>query len=262
MHTSKKKICDFGLARGATEPHGAHLNTEYVATRYYRAPEVVLSPKHYSKAIDMWSVGCILGELLGGRVMFKGTDYIDQLQKIFDVLGTPEDPCLTSLCSQRVLKYLQTWDKRRKVPFSKVFPRAEPLALDLLERLLEFNPAKRITAEEALRHPYLAAYHHPDDEPDCPRIFDFSFEAAQAIDDIKELIRKEVADFKHSMKRSQRRPSIASPTSGPRPTLTGAEQERIQSVPRYTVAEDDGCMPMGPANIEDELQLRDLKIVD
>jgi mitogen-activated protein kinase 7 len=68
------RICDFGLARGLDEVDSHLVNTEYVATRYYRAPEVVLSPKHYKKPIDIWSVGCILGEMMLGYIMFKGND--------------------------------------------------------------------------------------------------------------------------------------------------------------------------------------------
>lgn len=133
------QICDFGLARGETQEDGPLINTECVATRYYRAPEVVLSPKHYSKAIDLWSVGCIFGEMLMGKVLFKGADCtanlltidIDQLSKIFDVLGTPQDPTLTQLCSARVMKYLRTWPKRNKANLANIFPRAEPLGLDV-----------------------------------------------------------------------------------------------------------------------------------
>jgi mitogen-activated protein kinase 7 len=161
------------------------VNTEYVATRYYRAPEVVLSPKHYSKAIDIWSVGCIFGEMLNGKILFKGGDYIDQLSKIFDVCGTPQDPTLTQLCSARVLKYLRTWPVRPKATFSEVFPKADPPALDLLNGLLAFDPQNRLTGEKGLEHPYLSAYHIPDDEPAHPKLFDFKFEEATTIPEIK-----------------------------------------------------------------------------
>ena len=183
------------MARGETEESGPLTNTEYVATRYYRAPEVVLSPKHYSKAIDIWSVGCIFGEMLIGKVLFKGGDCnfedlmldIDQLSKIFEVLGTPQDPTLTQLCSARVLKYLRTWPKRQKANFAVLFPRCEPLGLDLLDKLLAFDPSSRITATQGLSHAYLATY-HVDDEPSCPKPFDFSFEATNTIPEIKSMI--------------------------------------------------------------------------
>lgn len=179
------RICDFGLARGETEEDLTLTNTEYVATRYYRAPEVVLSPKHYSKAIDIWSVGCIFGEMLTGKVMFKGGDYIDQLSKIFEVLGTPQDQSLMQLCSSRVLRYLKTWPKRPRANFQKIFPTCEPIGIELMEKFLAFDPKERITAEDGLAHPYLSMYHVPEDEPLCPKAFDFSFESAQTIPEIK-----------------------------------------------------------------------------
>ncbi|KAI8799946.1 kinase-like domain-containing protein [Cladochytrium replicatum] len=263
------RICDFGLARGANDAATANLNTEYVATRYYRAPEVVLSPKHYSKAIDVWSVGCIFAELMGGRVMFKGSDYIDQLQKIFQVLGTPSDPTLTALCSQRVLRFLQSWPVHSKVPWTKLFPRVEASALDLLERLLAFDPSKRLTAEQSLRHKYLSAYHHPEDEPDHPTTFDFGFESAQTIDNIKVLILREVADFRaEGSKRHAGQGGPTSPTTG-LPSITpslsqkdgSSLAERTKQFPRYAVGDGtEEALPAGAANLEEELQMRELRI--
>ncbi len=98
------KICDFGLARGFSDipEENAGFMTEYVATRWYRAPEIMLSFQSYSKAIDMWSVGCILAELLGGRPFFKGRDYVDQLNQILHFLGTPDERTLQRIGSPRV----------------------------------------------------------------------------------------------------------------------------------------------------------------
>ncbi|TPX65862.1 hypothetical protein SpCBS45565_g04864 [Spizellomyces sp. 'palustris'] len=191
------RICDFGLARGQPEKNAHLVQTEYVATRYYRAPEVILSPRHYGKALDLWSVGCIFGELLLGRVMFKGQDYVDQLKIIFEVLGTPPDLESMGLCSPKVLRLLASWRKWTKIPLDKIFPKnAHPVGLELIDRLLTFSPTERITAQEALTHPYLEAYHLEEDEPEHPKQFDFAFEWADDISSIKELIIEELRSIK------------------------------------------------------------------
>ncbi|KAI9350580.1 kinase-like domain-containing protein [Zopfochytrium polystomum] len=244
------KICDFGLARGVGSAEGPFINTEYVATRYYRAPEVVLSPKHYTKALDIWSVGCIFGELINGKILFKGKDYIDQLQRIFEILGTPNDPSLTRLCTPRVLKYLRSWKRYEKVNLAHVFPKTEAAGIDLIDRLLTFNPDDRITAEEALAHPYLASYHQPDEEPNHPEKFDFSFEAAQTIEDIKKLIIEEVKSFKRHTRREEEQARRHARGSAP-----GVRRGSFEHIPRFEDQLHDG-----PTNIEEELHLRDLRI--
>lgn len=106
------KICDFGLARGFShEPESnSGFLTEYVATRWYRAPEIMLSYRSYSKAIDMWSIGCIFAELLGGKPLFKGRDYVDQLNQIISILGNPDDETLGRIGSERVTLSIKSTD--------------------------------------------------------------------------------------------------------------------------------------------------------
>ncbi len=168
------KLCDFGLARGI-EGENPDL-TEYVVTRWYRAPEIMLSTTTYTKAIDVWSVGCILAELLGTKPLFPGDDYIGQLKLIIDTLGSPSQEDMEFIKSSRARAFMQKHAGKAPVPLASLFPKASPNALDLLSRMLSFNPARRITVEEALAHPYLAALHSPEDEPSCDRVFDFSFE--------------------------------------------------------------------------------------
>ncbi|KAL3480638.1 kinase-like domain-containing protein [Aspergillus californicus] len=172
------KVCDFGLARSAasTDDNSGFM-TEYVATRWYRAPEIMLTFKEYTKAIDVWSVGCILAEMLSGKPLFPGKDYHHQLTLILDVLGTPTMEDYYGIKSRRAREYIRSLPFKKKIPFKALFPKSNDMALDLLEKLLAFNPTKRITVEEALRHPYLEPYHDPDDEPTAPPIpegfFDF-----------------------------------------------------------------------------------------
>ncbi|WAQ81878.1 hypothetical protein PtA15_2A191 [Puccinia triticina] len=164
------KICDFGLARSAFmgEQEATGFMTEYVATRWYRAPEIMLTFKEYTKAIDVWSVGCILAEMLNGKPLFPGRDYHHQLTLILDILGTPSLDDFYAISSHRSRDYIRALPFKKKKPFAQLYPNASALAIDLLEKCLTFNPKKRITCEEALRHPYLASYHDPDDEPDSP----------------------------------------------------------------------------------------------
>lgn len=176
------KICDFGLARldtellnknGDDESIDKMLMTEYVATRWYRAPEIMLTASAYSKAIDVWSVGCILAELLLKRPLFPGKDYKDQLIKVFSVLGIPPIESLDKLPNKRaknyILKELPTFKKRDLLKFfqqrSSADLPANPLAVDLVGKMLQFDPGDRISVTDSLEHPYLASYHDPSDEP-------------------------------------------------------------------------------------------------
>ncbi|SSD59606.1 probable Mitogen-activated protein kinase KSS1 [Saccharomycodes ludwigii] len=170
------KICDFGLSRCLlsstnTKESLVGFMTEYVATRWYRAPEIMLSFQEYSTAMDMWSCGCILAEMLnGGKPLFPGRDYHHQLWLILETLGTPTEDDFATIKSSRAKEYIKSLPKMPKKPWSELLPNHDPMALDLLDKLLTFNPFKRISAEQALEHPYLSLYHDPNDEPGYPPI--------------------------------------------------------------------------------------------
>lgn len=117
----------------------------------------------------MWSSGCILGELLNGKPVFPGTSTMNQIEKILEVIGRPAPDDIAALQSPFAATMLDSMPIDPK-PFLQVFPKASSEAEDLLRKLLHFNPFKRITAENALRHPYLAQFHNPIDEPICSRI--------------------------------------------------------------------------------------------
>ncbi|TMW68868.1 hypothetical protein Poli38472_001024 [Pythium oligandrum] len=163
------KVIDFGLARHANDRDLAEGLSEYVVTRWYRAPELLLA-NSYTKAVDMWSIGCILGELLGRRVLFPGSSYVDQLKVIVEVVGTPKT---FSFCDNPVARryagrqFLVQSPPVEKVDWQQVFPEANPEALDLLDKLLQFDPAKRITAAQALEHPYVSPWRDSRLEQPC-----------------------------------------------------------------------------------------------
>ncbi|KAG6837825.1 hypothetical protein H0H93_016193 [Arthromyces matolae] len=205
------KICDFGLARGYTPGGGTSraagnqgFMTEYVATRWYRAPEIMLSFGNYTTAIDVWSVGCILAELLGGKPIFKGRDYVDQLNQVLHYLGTPSEDTLRRVGSPRAQDYIRSLPIKPRVPFSTLFPYANPLATDLLSQMLCFDPAKRISCEDALNHPYFQVWHDPADEPVCEKKFDFGFEEEDSIEGMKKLIVEEVNNFRAEVRAQAR----------------------------------------------------------
>lgn len=212
------KLCDFGLARLDSVgilTNKISLLTEYVATRWYRAPEIMLNASHYSTAIDMWSVGCILLELLIYKVVFPGSDYINQLILIFELLGTPSEKDLEVVKSKRAKVFIKSLPVRSKINFYNFCTNhpcrrirhqnrdleVNPLAIDLLEKLMVFDPSKRLTAKEALKHPYMSNYHDPLDEPVTSPIpmEEFAFDIEKKylnVDDLKRLIYDQIMPSK------------------------------------------------------------------
>jgi len=189
------KICDFGLARGT---HGNEMMTEYVVTRWYRAPELLLSCSGYTGAIDVWSVGCIIAELLGRRPIFPGRDYMHQLALVVKALGMPPKEELEFIAHERARAYIESLGVGPEpgVVWEDMFPDAPPAAVDLLKRMLVFDPSKRITVDQALEHPWMASLHDLNDEPTCSVPFQFDFEDVQLDgNSLRELIYREVLHF-------------------------------------------------------------------
>jgi len=184
------KILDFGLARQSEAEM-----TGYVATRWYRAPEIMLNWMHYNLTVDIWSVGCIMAELITSKTLFPGTDHIDQLLRIMTLCGTPDDEFMRKISSEEARNYIRTLPIMRKKSFRDVFKGANPDAIDLLEKMLELDADKRPTAEVALAHPYLAQYSDPTDEPTADR-YDESFEDRElALIEWKRLVYDELINF-------------------------------------------------------------------
>lgn len=168
------KVADFGLARSVKAKTNGNTPalTDYVATRWYRAPEMLFGSLYYSKGVDMWSLGCILWEMMLGKPMFPGNSTINQIEKVLELIGRPSKEDLESLKAPNAATLLTT------VPFNKtknlrdLFPKINKDALDLIKNLLQFNPSKRLTVEQALRHPYLSQFHCSEEEVICKKVIE------------------------------------------------------------------------------------------
>jgi len=145
------KLADFGLARAFSIPLRTY--THEVVTLWYRAPEILLGSRNYATPVDIWSIGCIFVEMLTKRPLFPGDSEIDELFRIFRTLGTPDEriwPGVSSLPDYKPTNFPQ-WAAQ---PLSKVVPHIDALGLDLLSKMLRYEPSKRISAKDAMDHPY------------------------------------------------------------------------------------------------------------
>lgn len=197
-------ICDFGLARYVDETPDEENEgmTEYVVTRWYRAPELVLV-HDYTYAVDLWAVGCILGDLFGRKVMFPGKDFKNQVELICTILGKPNDDDMNHVTSGRARKFIEKLPETDGIPFENLFPNAPDDGLDLLTKLLQFNPQRRLTAEEALKHPFVAEFHDEEFEnsakrPVCMKDIEPCGRDGNSltIEDIKEMMAKEIYKYR------------------------------------------------------------------
>lgn len=209
------KICDFGLARVEEKDDTRHM-TQEVVTQYYRAPELLMGARHYTNAIDIWSVGCIFAELLGRRILFQAQTPIQQLELITDLLGTPEPSDMKYACEGARNHMLKR--PRKLASLCRLYvlsTQATSEAVHLLCQMLMFNPDKRISCAAALKHAYLeegrlryhacmctccyttpAGRHYVGDfEPVASHPFDDSFERnLPSVGHVKEKLHKFISD--------------------------------------------------------------------
>ena len=173
------KLCDFGLARSLVECDGGtntgnstsnesvQVLTDYVATRWYRAPEILLGSHQYSTAVDVWSMGCILAEVLSSQPLFPGDSTMNQLERILEVTGEPTYQQMMSIKSKHTLTMCENLTIRPQKSYESMFPTAPSDAIDLLNKLLQFSPDQRISIDQAIKHPYVAQFHDSANEPVC-----------------------------------------------------------------------------------------------
>ncbi|KAK6591077.1 mitogen-activated kinase 1 [Cryptosporidium xiaoi] len=232
------KVADFGLSRsfvntrritnnipqvdaggysGSCDDTDQPILTDYVATRWYRAPEILLGSTKYTKGIDMWSLGCILGEILCGKPIFPGSSTMNQLEKIISVIEFPSDDDIEAIQSpfastmmDSLREKTQLVNKNIKDSFSRwknlllsINPSADcdKQAIDLLDKLLQFNPNKRISANGALKHPYVSIFHNPKEEPECDQIITIPINdnIKQSVEDYRSRLYAEISKRKRGV---------------------------------------------------------------
>jgi mitogen-activated protein kinase 1/3 len=174
------KICDFGLARVLSEGDEDSLGrTDYVVTRWYRAPEVVLLASEYTKSIDVWAVGCILCELVQRKPIFAGKDHLDQIKKIIAVIGTPTEEELYWLPQNGSARaFLKKCSPAPKAKWSEILKSASENALKVIEAMLLFDPSVRITVNDAMKLKYFEHLYEEEDMVHDTRVglMDWSFD--------------------------------------------------------------------------------------
>ncbi|XP_078177795.1 mitogen-activated protein kinase 4 [Carex rostrata] len=185
------KICDFGLARTNSTKTGQFM-TEYVVTRWYRAPELLLCCDEYGTSIDVWSVGCIFAELLGRKPIFPGTECLNQLKLIINVLGTVSESDMGFIDNPKARKYIKSLPYTPGMPLRSLYSKANPLAIDLLQRMLVFDPSKRITVDDALVHPYMSPLYDPAMNPPAEVPIDLEIDDEMPVDLIREKMWQEM----------------------------------------------------------------------
>ena len=227
--------------------------TQHVVTRWYRPPELMLCPDGlYSFPVDMWSAGCIFAEvqsnryrrslprrcmddarnspaslplrplsprsqLLGRKPLFPGKNFVHQLSLIFDVIGAPRSGEVAHITNKQARKFLQGVQGKVKVPFERLYPSAPPLVIGLLESSLAFEPNDRLSAREALKHPYFAPFEPEKEvEPPIHPEFNFNFEHQQLPKaQLKGMILEEVSSFRREV-RGEKRASSGVEANGTR----------------------------------------------
>ncbi|KAL9672192.1 hypothetical protein QQ045_028442 [Rhodiola kirilowii] len=147
--TMTLKIADFGLARAFTLPMKKY--THEILTLWYRAPEIMLGDTHYSTGVDIWSVGCIFAEQVNEQALFQGDSELQQLLHIFRLLGTPNEEMWPGVTQLKNWHEYPQWSQQK---LSTAVPNLDDVGLDLLSKMLQYEPSQRISARKAMEHPY------------------------------------------------------------------------------------------------------------
>ncbi|CAD8075158.1 unnamed protein product [Paramecium sonneborni] len=205
------KICDFGLGRAIAEKiQNNIMMTYYVETRWYRAPELLIGYQNYNSAVDIWSVGCILAEMILRRPFLRGDSTKHQIKVIFELLGTPNEQYIQSFpdlkVQQNLRKIIQEYGHQNGIGLNQIFGHINQDLLDLLKSLLKFDHRDRLTASQALKHSYLQVLHSEEDEPISFPVnpLEFEFEKYELTkEQLKDMLYEEILLYHFSEFRNQ-----------------------------------------------------------
>ncbi|WVZ21149.1 hypothetical protein V8G54_008471 [Vigna mungo] len=168
---------------------------QYFLFQGFWAPELLLCCDNYGTSIDVWSVGCIFAELLGRKPIFPGSECLNQLKLIINILGSQREEDIEFIDNPKAKKYIKSLPSSPGTPFSRLYPNAHPLAIDLLAKMLVFDPTKRISVTEALQHPYMAPLYDPNCDPPAVIPIDLDIDEDLGEEMIREMMWKEMLHY-------------------------------------------------------------------
>ena len=242
------KVADFGLARSILSDKVDSENpsfTDYVATRWYRAPEILMGSTVYTYGVDMWSIGCIAGEMILGKPLFPGTSTPNQLERIVAMLGKPTAEDVESFKTPYAEGLLSNLSNYQSKSFEETFEGVEPNAANFIRNLLHFDPEKRMSARQALRHPYIKPFRNREEEKMCsePILIPLSDNTKYTVSEYRDFLYSDIRRRDSSQKSARplcqpksriselnslksERQKADSRTNGPRPTMASNTQNR------------------------------------
>lgn len=230
------KLCDFGLARSvqmnssrsSTNSYwkvdeGSSITpimTDYVATRWYRSPEILFASSSYTTGVDLWAVGCLLGEMILGSPVFPGTSTIDQIERILELTGRPNSADIASINSPSVGKLMETIrppSRSKAVNWYDVFPGASDEAIEFLQQCFRFNPTQRPAAAKLLSNTYLRDFRDPPSETECPSAIRIPIDdnVKLSVSDYRGFVYEEIVRRKMANKKSVQKSSLGLPNRRP-----------------------------------------------
>jgi len=226
------KVADFGLARSVHETEGsAYPMTDYVATRWYRAPEIVLGSNVYTKAVDMWAVGCIIAEMYSAKPLFPGKSTIDQLTKIMEITGKPNEQEIeeTSASSKPSQTLLNSINRLVFRSLDSVLAEVNEEALELIKHLLVFSPVNRFQIEDCIAHSYVGKFREEREEIRCTK------SVRIPIDDNT---RKSIETYKEELYKLSDVELV--PSTRQAGERSGSEEVDVDDKPKHQNADDEG----------------------